>query len=230
MFRNASRVIGAVVIALSVLVAALPSAAAAHGKHAASSKKKKPEKPSKRAGTKAERKSSARREKRGKNASSRDESRHDAREPVARTSRRAPDPMDDDDSTDEEPAGPRPANRLVADIAPGRVMEIQNALIKAGVFAGPASGVYDQSTFEAMSAFQIQNKLTATGMPTAEALKALGVRKNSGLAIAVPLTTLATTPAGPAAAPAAAQPATPPTAPPQPRPDVVANPAGPRPN
>jgi peptidoglycan hydrolase-like protein with peptidoglycan-binding domain len=91
----------------------------------------------------------------------------------------------------------------VSEIAPGRVTEIQNALVKAGVFAGPATGVYDQSTFEAMTTFQSRHGFGATGMPTAEALKALGVRKNSGLGITTPSVVLRST----APSAAASQPA-----------------------
>jgi peptidoglycan hydrolase-like protein with peptidoglycan-binding domain len=95
---------------------------------------------------------------------------------------------DDDDESlaEDKPALPRPANRFVSDIAPGRVTEIQNALMKAGVFAGPATGVYDQTTFDAMTTFQARRGFGATGMPTAEALKALGVRKNSGIGLTTP--------------------------------------------
>lgn len=88
----------------------------------------------------------------------------------------------DDGSGDEieEPAGPKPANRVVADISPTRVMQIQGALISKGFLAGPPNGVYDQPTFQAMQAFQTRNGWNPVGVPTADSLKALGVPKNSG--------------------------------------------------
>ena len=92
-----------------------------------------------------------------------------------------------------ESVGPRPANRLVSSISPARVIEIQNALIQKKVFTGPPNGVYDQATFSAMSAFQIRSGLGATGMPTADTLKALGVRKNSGLGVSSPTHVLEST-------------------------------------
>ena len=80
----------------------------------------------------------------------------------------------------DAPPAPRPANRIVADIAPGRVIQIQNALIKEGLMTGPANGVYDQATFSAMSSFQGRKGYKPLGVPTADSLKALGVPKNSG--------------------------------------------------
>jgi len=97
---------------------------------------------------------------------------------------------DSDVEEEEEPAGPRAVNRLVSTIPPARVVEIQTALQKAGVYSGAANGVWDQATYDAMSAFQRRNNFGATGMPTAEALKALGVRKNSGIGIQSPSTVL----------------------------------------
>jgi hypothetical protein len=94
--------------------------------------------------------------------------------------------IEDASVAEDEPERPRPANRLVGEIGPGRVTEIQNALIQAGVFAGPATGVYDKTTFDAMTTFQSRRGFGATGMPTAEALKALGVRKNSGIGLTTP--------------------------------------------
>jgi hypothetical protein len=128
------------------------------------------------------------------------------RQSVAKTPVRDDRDRDDvEELRSDEPAPPRPANRLVAEIAPGRVFEIQNALIKAGAFAGPASGVYDQATFEAMTSFQSRRGFGATGMPTAEALKALGVRKNSGLGISTPAGVLQSTAPSAAATPSYVQ-------------------------
>jgi hypothetical protein len=136
---------------------------------------------------------SARAGKRGKNddrisrRAGRPERRPAQKSVVRYDAAKTPTSDDDDESlAEDEPALPRPANRFVSDIAPGRVTEIQNALMKAGVFAGPATGVYDQTTFDAMTTFQARRGFGATGMPTAEALKALGVRKNSGIGLTTP--------------------------------------------
>ena len=68
-----------------------------------------------------------------------------------------------------------------------RVTEIQRALIKMGYLEGPASGQYDDATVDAMKQFQGANQLPATGMPSAHALKRLGVPKRSNDGYAVPV-------------------------------------------
>ena len=68
-----------------------------------------------------------------------------------------------------------------------RVTEIQKALIKMGYLEGPASGQYDDATIEAMKQFQGANQIPATGMPSAHALKRLGVPKRSSDGYAVPV-------------------------------------------
>ena len=60
-------------------------------------------------------------------------------------------------------------------IPASRVLEIQNALIAKGFLAEPASGQYDQTTVEAMRAFQAAEKMDVTGYPTAHSLKRLGL-------------------------------------------------------
>ncbi len=81
--------------------------------------------------------------------------------------------------------------------APGipteRVTEIQNALIKAGYLDGPASGQYDDATTEAMKEFQAANGLPQTGLPSAIALKRLGVPKRSNDGYAVPVNSVSET-------------------------------------
>ena len=72
-------------------------------------------------------------------------------------------------------------------IPPERVTEIQRALIKMGYLDGPPSGQYDDGTVEAMKQFQSANQLPATGMPSAHALKRLGVSKRSNDGYAVPV-------------------------------------------
>jgi hypothetical protein len=56
-----------------------------------------------------------------------------------------------------------------------RALQIQQALKQRGFYTGELTGVYDQATFEAMRSFQIQEKIPATGFPTAHALKRLGL-------------------------------------------------------
>lgn len=56
-----------------------------------------------------------------------------------------------------------------------RALQIQQALKQRGFYAGEMTGIYDQATFEAMRRFQTQEKIPATGYPTAHALKRLGL-------------------------------------------------------
>ncbi len=58
-----------------------------------------------------------------------------------------------------------------------RVIQIQQALTSRGFYDGETTGVYDQSTIEAMRRFQASHKIAATGYPTAHALKRLGLGK-----------------------------------------------------
>jgi Putative peptidoglycan binding domain len=80
-------------------------------------------------------------------------------------------------------AAPRPA----PGIPPERVTELQNALIKAGFMDGPASGLYDDDTIDAMKQFQAKNRWSQTGLPSAPLLKKLGVPKGSNDGYAVPV-------------------------------------------
>jgi hypothetical protein len=68
-----------------------------------------------------------------------------------------------------------------------RVSEIQTALIKAGYMDGPASGLYDDATTDAMKQFQSKNGMSQTGLPSAMLLKKLGVPKRSNDGYAVPV-------------------------------------------
>jgi Putative peptidoglycan binding domain len=56
-----------------------------------------------------------------------------------------------------------------------RALQIQQALKQRGFYTGEMTGVYDQATIEAMRSFQTQEKIPATGYPTAHALKRLGL-------------------------------------------------------
>lgn len=82
-----------------------------------------------------------------------------------------------------EPGFPRPAPGISSE----RATEIQNALIKAGYLDAPASGQYDDATIDAMKQYQNANRLPATGLPSAAALKKLGVPKRSNDGYAVPV-------------------------------------------
>ncbi len=87
----------------------------------------------------------------------------------------------------QEPSAPQP--RIVTGgIQSDRVTEIQNALMKAGAFEGPSTGLYDEMTSAAMKKFQVNNGLPATGLPSAHTLKKLGVSKRSNDGYAVQVT------------------------------------------
>ncbi|HSE37203.1 MAG TPA: peptidoglycan-binding domain-containing protein [Blastocatellia bacterium] len=86
-------------------------------------------------------------------------------------------------------SAPRPAPGIPAE----RVTEIQTALIKAGYMDGPASGLYDESTVDAMKEFQAKHGLSQTGLPSASLLKKLGVPKGSNDGYAVPVTRVSET-------------------------------------
>lgn len=88
------------------------------------------------------------------------------------------------ESQESDVAAPRP---VASGISTERATEIQEALIKHGYLEGPASGQYDEKTAEAMKQFQQANKLPATGLPSAHALKRLGVSKRSSDGYAVPV-------------------------------------------
>lgn len=75
-----------------------------------------------------------------------------------------------------------------AGIPTERVTEIQSALIKFGYLEGPPSGQYNDATVAAMKQFQTDNKLTATGLPSAHSLKRLGVSKRSNDGYSAPVT------------------------------------------
>ena len=72
-------------------------------------------------------------------------------------------------------------------IPPDRVMEIQSALTKAGYYSGEVTGVYDENTKQAMKQYQQAHSLNASGLPSAHALKKLGVSKRSNATTATPI-------------------------------------------
>ena len=58
---------------------------------------------------------------------------------------------------------------------PGRVEDIQQALIKAGDLQGAPTGRWDAQTREAMSRYQTANGFGVTGLPDAKSLMKLGL-------------------------------------------------------
>jgi len=78
-------------------------------------------------------------------------------------------------------------------IPPERVTEIQTALIKAGFLDGPASGLYDDATVDAVKQYQAKNGMQQTGLPSAPFLKRLGVSKRSNDGYAVPVNAVSET-------------------------------------
>jgi peptidoglycan hydrolase-like protein with peptidoglycan-binding domain len=56
-----------------------------------------------------------------------------------------------------------------------RFREIQEALISKGYLQGPANGLWDQNSIDAMKKFQQDQKLDATGKITSRALISLGL-------------------------------------------------------
>jgi hypothetical protein len=56
-----------------------------------------------------------------------------------------------------------------------RYREIQESLISKGYMQGPASGVWDQNSTEAMRKFQTEQKMEPTGKISAKALITLGL-------------------------------------------------------
>lgn len=92
-----------------------------------------------------------------------------------------------------QPVDPTVSPRPAPGISTERATEIQNALIKAGYLDGPASGQYDETTIDAMKQFQAKSGISATGMPSALALKKLGVSKRSNDGYSVPVTSISET-------------------------------------
>jgi peptidoglycan hydrolase-like protein with peptidoglycan-binding domain len=58
---------------------------------------------------------------------------------------------------------------------PDRYKEIQNSLISKGYLQGTPTGVWDQSSVEAMKKFQADQKLDATGKITSKSIISLGL-------------------------------------------------------
>lgn len=199
MFRTSVRLVAALIVAVGLLVAPATGLSKSkprkETKVSKNSKKKKVsprDKKSKKGDDRASKRKASSKSS-NKTVSRRRGKNDDADSRATRRRREQPRPVvarnvadDEEPEEADEPAGPRPANRLVAEITPTRVVQIQSALIQKGLLAGPPSGVYDQATFHAMSSFQSRNGWNANGNPTADALKALGVPKNSGRSLYTP--------------------------------------------
>ena len=84
-----------------------------------------------------------------------------------------PSPQPPQDSSENDPASL--TRRKPLKIDESRALQIQQALKQRGFYAGELTGEYDQATVEAMRRFQTQEKIPATGYPTAHALKRLGL-------------------------------------------------------
>ena len=65
--------------------------------------------------------------------------------------------------------------RKALKIEESRALQIQQALKQRGFYTGEMTGIYDQATVDAMRRFQTEEKIPATGYPTAHALKRLGL-------------------------------------------------------
>jgi len=89
--------------------------------------------------------------------------------------------------SDYQPVISSGSSRPAPGIPPERITELQNALIKAGYMDGPATGMYDDDTINAMKEFQAKNGMSQTGLPSAPLLKKLGVPKRSNDGYAVPV-------------------------------------------
>jgi Putative peptidoglycan binding domain len=70
-----------------------------------------------------------------------------------------------------------PPKRVNVRMDASRVFEIQQALADKGFYQGEMTGVYDDTTVDAMRRFQLKENISATGYPTAHALRRLGLAK-----------------------------------------------------
>jgi Putative peptidoglycan binding domain len=74
-----------------------------------------------------------------------------------------------------EPILITPTKRQNVRIDSRRVLQIQQALASRGFYTGEMTGVYDEVTIDSMRRFQLANRISVTGYPTAQALKRLGL-------------------------------------------------------
>jgi peptidoglycan hydrolase-like protein with peptidoglycan-binding domain len=76
---------------------------------------------------------------------------------------------------DDNPTISVSRRRINVRIDSERVTEIQQALLKRGLYQGDPTGIYDEETINAMIRFQASQKIPATGYPTAHSLNRLGL-------------------------------------------------------
>jgi len=74
-----------------------------------------------------------------------------------------------------EPDLTSPAKHRSIKIESARVIQIQQALASRGYYSAEMTGLYDEATVDGMRRFQAASKIAATGYPTAQALKRLGL-------------------------------------------------------
>ncbi len=181
-----------ILAALTVSLLTLPATARSRkGKAAASQSKGKSSRQAKAGGPRLSRREASRRGKRGRHSAIGDLTEGTPSETVANHPV-VPDRIEVlDYSADTSrwltPAAP---HNPVADPATGalapsrgkkvsidseRTIQIQRALATRGFYSGETSGMYDSTTIEAMRRFQINNKISVTGYPTAHSLKRLGL-------------------------------------------------------
>ena len=181
---------------LAVSLFTLPATAKSRkGKAVASQSKGKAGKQAKAAGPRLSRREATRRGKRGRHSAISDLADNATNETVANHSV-VPDRIEvleygstssADTSRWLNPTTPRNlvANPATEGLAPSRgkkisidserAIQIQRALATRGFYSGETTGSYDGTTIEAMRRFQINNKISVTGYPTAHSLKRLGL-------------------------------------------------------
>lgn len=188
-----TRLLTSVVLAvLAVSIFSLPAAARSRkGKTVASQAKGKASRMAKADGPRLSRREASRRGKRGRHSAISDLADNSPDETIANHSV-VPDRIEVlDYSADTSrwltPAAPRnpvadaatealgPSRGKKLSIDSERVIQIQRALATRGFYTGETTGIYDSTTIEAMRRFQINNKISVTGYPTAHSLKRLGL-------------------------------------------------------
>ncbi|MCI0666311.1 MAG: peptidoglycan-binding protein, partial [Acidobacteria bacterium] len=84
-----------------------------------------------------------------------------------------PNPSRTDNASFNPTESPTRSRRFNIKMEASRVIEIQQALASRGFYRGEMTGVYDESTVDAMRRFQTDEKISVTGYPTAHALRKL---------------------------------------------------------